>query len=499
MHDDEFQNPGRKVRSADAAVIKAVQHEAALERKAESKARRAEAKHADPVRKPAKPKHTRLTRKEAKTYGIHKRSRHVVPLLVILLLEIIIGAAFLWAVMVYCEDTALIVRQQTIEAGSTASLDMYVAGEPKFPEYVQCNLDFSTVNYVIPQTIRFTVTMYGTNFPCVLEIVDTTPPTAEGITQKLYSVDTIPPVEECVANVYDLNDVTVEWAEIPDISTGGNVNGKAAVTDSSGNVTIVNVPFIVTKDSVAPVITGTEDIDAFIGDTIKYKENVVVTDDIDPNPTLEIDTSQIDLYSEGVYLVTYRATDFSGNTSEATIWLTLTEKPSTYVEPELVYAEAQEVLDRITWDGMSDMEKALAITYWVRYNINYISNCDDTSWTRAAYDGFTKRCGNCYTFAMCAKALFDVAGIENMIIIRDPYIYNPHFWNYINIDGQWYHCDSTPRLGWDSYFFMYTTYELKNFWHNGWNGYNFPEELYPESATESVQDRINYSSHSLRY
>ena len=499
MHDDEFQNPGRKVRSADAAVIKAVQHEAALEKKAENRARRAEAKHTEQVRKPAKPKRTRLTRKEALSYGIHKKSRHVVPLLVILLLVIILGSAFLWAVMTYCEDTGLIVSERTIEAGSSASLDMFVTGEPKFPEYVHCNLDFTTVNYVLPQTIRFTVTMYGTNFPCVLEIVDTTPPTAEAVPQEMYSVDEVPPVEECVINIYDLNDVTVEWVDIPDISSGGNFAAQASVTDSSGNVSYIDVPFTVTKDKLAPVITGTEDIEVFIGDPIKYKENVVVTDDIDPNPRLEIDTSEVVFDEEGTYTVTYRAYDFTGNVSEATIELTLVEKPDTYVEPELVYEEAQEVLDRITWDSMSDMEKALAITYWVRYNINYISNCDDTSWTRAAYDGFTKRCGNCYTFAMCAKALFDVAGIENMIIIRDPYIYNPHYWNYINIDGEWYHCDSTPRLGYDSYFFMYTTYELKNFWHNGWNGYNFPEDLYPESATESVQSRINYSSHTLRY
>ena len=501
MHDAEFQKPERKVRSADAAVIKAVQHEAALEKKA---AHKAERKHVEPSRvesktKTARPKSARLTRKEAKAYGIRKRNRHVAPLLALLLFVIILGAAFLGAVMIYTEDTALIVREQTVEAGTSANLDMYVTGEPKFPDYVHCNLDFATVNYVVPQTIRFTVTMYGTNFPCVLEIVDTTPPTAEAVPQQMYSVDEVPSAEDCITNIYDLNDVSVEWVETPDITSGGNFTATATVTDSSGNVTLVEVPFTVTKDSVAPVITGTEDMEVFIGDTIMYKENVVVTDNIDPNPSLEIDTSEVIFDEEGTYTVTYRATDFSGNTSEATIELTLVEKPDTYVEPEIVYEEAQEILDQITWDSMSDMERALAITYWVRYNVHYTSYCDDSSWTRAAYDGFTKRSGNCYTFAMCAKALFDVAGIENMIIIRDPYIYNPHFWNYIKIDGEWYHCDSTPRMGYDSYFFMYTTEELKNFWDNGWNGYNFPEDEYPESATESVQDRINYSGHSLRY
>ena len=175
----------------------------------------------------------------------------------------------------------------------------------------------------------------------------------------------------------------------------------------------------------------------------------------------------------------------------------MNEKPDTWVDPEIVYEEARDVLNSITWDGMSDMEMAIQITWWVRYNVHYVSVCDDTNWTRAAYDGLTKRSGNCYVFAMTAKALFDVAGIENMIIIRDPYIYNPHFWNYIQIDGEWYHCDSTPRMGYDGYFFMLTTDELRDVWEGGWNGYNFDEDLYPESATDSVQYMINYGSHSI--
>ena len=431
-------------------------------------------------------------------YGVKKRHRFVVPLVILLILVLLFGAAVYAAFYIYEQDTAFIVSEHTIEAGQKADLGMYVTGEPVFPDYVSCNLDFDTVNYILPQTIRFTVTMYGTNFPCVLNIVDTTPPTAEAVPQTMLSVDQIPPVEECLTNIYDLNDVTVEWVSLPDVTWGGYYSAEASVRDSSGNETIVEVPFVVRRDIKAPVIEGTEDIEVFIGDSITYLENVTVTDDIDPNPRLEVDTSGVDFEEEGTYEVIYRATDFTGNVSEVTIELTLTEKPDTWVDPEIVYEEARDLLNSLTWDSMTDMEVALTITWWVRYNINYVSICDDTNWTRAAYDGLTKRSGNCYVFAMTAKALFDVAGIENMVIVRDPYIYNPHFWNYIKIDGEWYHCDSTPRMGYDSYFFMYTTEELENFWHNGWNGYSFDEDLYPDSAEESVQYMIDYGSHSIR-
>ena len=564
MSHAEFPQKGReraKVRSADAAVFKAVEHEAALEREAqkrqlathagsprqvrkapgtirephfendtqrarepqrvrqpqrsvgssrtsesesrprrgrEPKSERAPKRESTPKSEKPSSKRYRKTRKEAASYGIKRKAKFTTPLLVILLLEILVSIVAVGAYTIYNEDTEMLVREHTIEAGSTADVGMYITGEPRFPDYVSCNLDFATVNYTIPQTIRFTVRMYGTNFPCVLEIVDTTAPVAEGIPQSMFSVDEIPPVEECITNIFDLNDVTVEWDYLPDITMGGNLTAKAKITDSSGNTTIVDVPFKVTRDSIAPVIEGCEDIETYIGDPIKYRENVTVTDDIDKNPTLEIDTSQVNMDEPGTYVVTYRATDFTGNVSEVDISLTLHKKPSTYVEPEVVYEEAKKILDKITDEDMTDMEKALQITWWVRYNVYYISNSDDSSWTRAAYDALVKRNGNCYNYAMCAKALFDVAGIENMIIVRDPYIHNPHYWNYINIDGQWYHCDSTPRIGYDSYFFMYTTKELKNFWHNGWNGYNFPEDSYPESATESVQSRISYSGHKIK-
>lgn len=498
MQNEEFSKRGHekaRVRSADAAVKKAVEHEAALERKTAKKAR-STAKHLKPEKTKNAPARTKRVSTQ-ELYGIKKRHKGLVPLAVIFVLLLVVFGVECLAISIYDQDTAMLVRENTIEAGQTADLSMYVKGEPAFPQYVYSNLDFSTVNYTIPQTIRFTVTFYGSHFPCVLEIVDTTAPVAEGIPQKFYTTDPLPPVEDCIKNIYDLNDTIVEWEEIPDYTWGGYFTAKARVTDAAGNVTIVDVPLTVTRDIRPPVIEGPEDIEVFIGDSISYMENVTVTDDLDPNPTIEVDTSGVVFDEEGSYEVIYRARDLTGNVSEVSIWLTLNEKPDTWVDPEIVYEEARDVLNSITWDGMSDMEMAIQITWWVRYNVHYVSVCDDTNWTRAAYDGLTKRSGNCYVFAMTAKALFDVAGIENMIIIRDPYIYNPHFWNYIQIDGEWYHCDSTPRMGYDGYFFMLTTDELRDVWEGGWNGYNFDDELYPESATESVQYMINYGSHSI--
>ena len=131
-------------------------------------------------------------------------------------------------------------------------------------------------------------------------------------------------------------------------------------------------------------------------------------------------------------------------------------------------------------------------------NIKFILKTNSDSWTEAAYNAFINRTGNCYSTVYAVKVLLDVAGIENMIIERWPYETATHFWNYVKLNGQWYHWDATWREGYDSYFFMYTTKELQNFWQGGWNGFQYRVDDYPESATESVQSRIDYRNHTIK-
>lgn len=414
---------------------------------------------------------------------------------VVIVLFILVGVR---AFIFYQDETDLLIQEVTIEAGSVRpDLNMYFREEPVFPQWVNTNLNFDEVNIDLPQTITFNIQMYGKNFPCRLIIADTIPPEGQGITQKIFACDEIPDAASCVTGISDITDVTATWQDLPDMSNGGNFTAVALLTDGCGNATTVEVPFEVTKDDTPPVIDGVKDLDVYIGDSITYMDKVTVTDDYDENPVIDVDTSNVNLYEEGTYEVTYKATDFSGNETSITINLTLSEKPEGYVEPEVLYAEAQKILDEITEPGMTEEEIALQICWWCRYNIRFILRTETRSWTEAAYNAFVYRTGNCFSTAYAAKALYDVAGFENMIIERYPYQTATHFWNYVLINGQWYHCDSTWREGYDSYFFMYTTEELLDFWQGGWNGFQFKQEEYPESATESVQYRIDYKNHTI--
>ena len=427
-----------------------------------------------------------------------KVSAKIIMILLISVVLLLLLLAGVGTALFYKDETELLISEVTIEAGTVKpDISMFFREEPAIPNLISSNLDFGGVNTDLPQTVSFNISMYGRNFPCRLIIQDTVPPVAEAVPQKLFTTDDIPEVLNCITGIEDVTDVNVEWTDIPDISQGGSFMIGALLTDVCGNETVINVPFEVIKDSVPPVITGASDFEAYIGDAVSYRQNVIVTDDYDEAPALEIDTSDVDLEEPGKYDVVYTARDFSGNESSVTVSLVLSKKPAGYVEPEVVYETAKEILDKITEPGMTDEQIALQIVWWCRYNISFMLKTDYNSWTEAAYSAFTYRYGNCYATAYAVKALLDVAGFENKIIERWPYQTATHFWNYVLINGQWYHCDATWREGYDSYFFMYTTEELHDFWQGGWNGFQYREDEYPESASESVQDRIDYENHTI--
>lgn len=458
-------------------------------------------KAADPVKHAPQTHQTRPVTKAKKVPSKKtetKMNKSIVKLLVASVIILILVLAGAKAVTFFYEENDLLIREVTIEAGSVRpDQSMFFSAEPAFPNLVSCNLNFDEVNIDLPQTISFNINIYGKNNACKLFITDSIPPYGEPVPQEIFASQELPDASLCVTNINDITDVSVTWKEVPDMSAGGSFIAVAALTDGCGNETLVNVPFDVTRDSTPPVIKGALDIEAYIGDSITYRNGIIITDDYDENPTLTIDTSGVNVDEEGTYEVVYTATDFSGNETSVTVNLTMSEKPEGYIEPEVVYEEARKILDEITEPGMTDEEVALQIVWWCRYNISFNLRTNSDSWTEAAYNAYIYRSGNCYSTVYAVKVLLDVAGIENMIIERYPYETATHFWNYVCLNGQWYHCDATWRQGYDSYFFMYTTEELLDFWQGGWNGFQFAQEKYPESATVSVQSRIDYRNHTI--
>lgn len=268
------------------------------------------------------------------------------------------------------------------------------------------------------------------------------------------------------------------------------------------------VPVI--TDETAPEIHNAVDRVFWLGDSIVYTGKctretdqgkveylkVTATDD-SGNAQLTVNRDAVDTEVAGTYPVTYIATDDAGNETSVTVQFTLLEKPKGYVDPETVYEMAQEILDQITTDDMSDMEVAFAIYQWTKTNIGYVGSSDKSSWTAAAYQAFTQRSGDCYNYFAAAKAMYTVAGIENVDVVKSDTSHSSHFWSLINLGDGWYHVDCTPRRN-VGYFFMNTDAELEAYSVKNKNSHIFDGSLYPQRATESVQHLVDYAKGKIK-
>ena len=110
-----------------------------------------------------------------------------------------------------------------------------------------------------------------------------------------------------------------------------------------------------------------------------------------------------------------------------------------------VYKKAKDIINNITNSNMSDLEKELAIHEYVVKNTaydydNYINlTLPEDSYT--AYGTLIMGRAVCQGYADAMKLLLNLAGIEAQVVIG--YAGEPHAWNIVKIDGEYYHIDAT--------------------------------------------------------
>ena len=239
-------------------------------------------------------------------------------------------------------------------------------------------------------------------------------------------------------------------------------------------------------DTTAPVLEGVQDITILRGEPVLYRKGVSVWDDSEEEPMLQIDTSQVDMKTAGSYPVIYRAVDGSGNETIVEITLVIMEPPS--VEEVAVKELATELLAKLITEEMTEYDKVYTLWNWCRKNIRYSYTSGDRSSVWAgAYEGLHGKMGDCYAYYATLEVLLNEIGIENMCVARVGGESN-HWWNLVKVDGQWYHCDASPRSQGDHYkCFLQTDAQLQAY--TEWNRkkdnyYTFDETLYPPRATE---------------
>ena len=286
------------------------------------------------------------------------------------------------------------------------------------------------------------ITLIGeySHIPIELIVEDTVPPMLAIKPTNVY-LGTTPNANDFITSCIDASPVTFTFSETVDTSNMGEQTVTIIATDEAGNFTSMSTSMYVIKDTTKPVIYGVKPIVAYEGETVLYRNGVYASDDRDGNVAVTVNSSSVNNSVAGTYYVTYTASDSSGNTRTATTTVTIMA-----ISRQSVDDLADQVLAKIVTDSMTDREKAHAIYNWCRQNIRYSSITSHLMghFNKAAYTGFTKHYGNCYTYYAVASALLSRVGIENIEIHRnDPT--RPHYWNLVKMDGSWYHFDTCPQ------------------------------------------------------
>lgn len=388
---------------------------------------------------------------------------------------------------------ALIKPEVFIETGSEVMLDDFLEGP--LPQ-VKFHTDISMIDTSVPGSYLLDISYeeLGVQFHqnTVLNVVDTTAPEGEAVPQTVYTGD-LPDAEQVVANISDMAPVHVAYKTTPDVSHSGNYVFQVSLTDDSGNEKIVDVPFTVIDDHLAPLIYGAHDIEVFIGRTWTFLDGITVTDDYDPSPELVVDLSCVDSTTPGTYPLRYVAIDENGNMSSVTVNITLRDEPDRYYEPEVLYDLCRQINEQygIYTEDMTDVQKAFRIFNWSHEHIIYADNSDRTDWTCAAYDGLTTLRGDCYTYYAVNRAFLDMEGIPNMLVSRYPVTWSAHYWNLVYLEGAWYHCDSLAFSAPDGYYFMCAVEDLNPYDHR------YDESLYDPGiniAQSPVGQYVHYDT-----
>ena len=244
--------------------------------------------------------------------------------------------------------------------------------------------------------------------------------------------------EAFVEEIIDESDVVLRFAAQPDLTKKGRQTVEIIATDAGGNETKAKARLTLEECPDPPEILGVQDIRVGLAGTISYRKGVTL---VDPTGTAElvIDSSKVDTNKPGVYTVTYSATNAAGLSASVTAKVTVAG-----VSEEAVIKLAQPVLDRIIRPGMSGLEKAKAIHSWIRANIGYNNTGEKKGVLEGAYNGFTLRRGDCYTFYALTKFMLDQVGVESVDIHRVEGKPTRHYWLLLNFGDGWKHYDTCP-------------------------------------------------------
>lgn len=372
-------------------------------------------------------------------------------------------------------------RTVTVEVGEgMPDVSKFIKSEDETGSFVS---DLSKVDMSTPGVYNIEVQIAGRTYKSSLEVKDTIAPSGRAISQEI-PLGRVLEAEDFVTDIVDATEVTVYFSREPDFDKIGAQDVEVVLEDEGRNTTILKTDLRILQDNEPPRIIGAHDCTVYIGERVSYRRDVTVTDNMDKDVKLFIDSSQVNLKREGSYEVVYTAEDVSGNRTAKAVIFTVVQRREEHIDKKELEPLLDEVLAEIITDGMTKAEIAEGIYNWTKHSISYIKQPDMDDWVTAAYYGIKNRRGDCFIYYSTAQALLTRAGIENQHIVKDG---GGHHWSLVNLGDGWYHFDTTPRRGGGD-FFMLTDAELEQYSKEHNNSHVWDRDRYPKTPLQWVQD-----------
>ncbi len=416
----------------------------------------------------------RQPQRRKKPAGLYALIGILAAVLVILVLVVLLG-----------KPKVVLYSELTMEAGSAFPEPQSFLAENRNVQIYYGNT--SAVKPNVPGVYDVMLTCDGKEYTSKLRVVDTVAPTAQ--LQDINSLGHIPEAMDFVVSVEDATQVAATYLTAPDTSRDGEQVVTIVLTDAAGNTTRLQAKLTLTIDREAPVISGVADKIVYLGETVSYLSGITVTDDMDPEPTVEVDRSAVKLDTVGEYTVTYTATDAAGNTSIVSCKLKVLEKKDYYVPYETIYQEVDAILAEIIEEDMSLQNKVWAVYVWVRTNCTYVNHSDKEDWMQAAHVMMTEGKGDCFNYYALCKLMLDRLEIPNLDVrkVKNYEGDSDHYWSLVSLDGgnTWYHVDTTPRTN-PASFCLVTDKYMDDYSAANGNCFNRDKSLYPATPEEEL-------------
>lgn len=160
-----------------------------------------------------------------------------------------------------------------------------------------------------------------------------------------------------------------------------------------------------------------------------------------------IDQSQKATQDSVYYSIKTVTSKMTGKVGDLTISINV-EYWSAKSQDEYVDSRIDEILGEIITPDMNIYQKERAVYDYITSNVSYSESLKDLSHT--AYSALKNGQAVCQGFAVLTNKMLEKAGIENRIISGIVNGGEFHVWNIVNLDGKWYHLDTTwdaPQLG----------------------------------------------------